>query len=138
MGTWPTHIGVDQQHPLASLGEADRDVPGNHRLTFTRTGARHHDRPWAAVCRREQDVGAQRTKRFGKVGGALSLISGLARAPIRGQHRNQPERRDAELAFDFLWRLHAVIQVLEEEREADAEECAAEESTEDVQQRGAG
>ena len=61
------HVGVDEQHALPCLGEADRHVPGDHRLAFARAGAGHDDRPRAAIRGGEQDVGPQAAERLGEV-----------------------------------------------------------------------
>ena len=86
------HVGVDQQHALAGLRQADRQVGRDQRLAFAGAGARDDERARALLGRREQDVGPDGAERLGEVRRdaaadqrivAGARISASARAPCR-------------------------------------------------------
>src|SRR6266850_1656785 len=82
--------------------------------------------------RREENIGPDTAERFGKIR-RDAVVDERRRMSAARQHRDHPERRNAEQRLDFFRRLDPVVEVLEEEREADPETRAAEEAKQHVQ-----
>jgi hypothetical protein len=76
--------------------------------------------------RREEHVGAQPAERLDQGRGRAVVDEDAGRRAARGACAGWPERRQPQVRLDGLGRLEPVVEVLDEERQADGQERAAE------------
>ena len=114
----PPHVGVDVQHALAGLRQRHRQVAREQALAFARPGAGDDDDAHALLGRREQHVGAHRADRLGEVRAARRRVSSAG--PLSSIRRHHARGTARSARAQFLRRLDAVVEVLEQEHEAAA------------------
>jgi hypothetical protein len=132
MHTRPPHVGVDQQDALARLGDADREIGRDERLAFGRLRAGDDERLPALIGRREQHVHPDHAKRFREVRRHTFVDERILLALARHE-RQQAHERQAELVGDLIRHLDAVVDRLEEERQADGAGRRGEQGGEDAE-----
>ena len=118
-----SHIGVDEQCPLARLRECDREIRHDRRLAVARFGARHHDALSLPI--RERDRGSQRAEGLGLDAVGLRVAEhGVGSGTASGLHGSyHREHRDAKLHAQFIWRTEPVVEQIED---VDQSQSAAE------------
>ena len=121
----PPHVGVDQQHALSGLRERHRDVrrdtmllpsPGPALVTTMLRMPSSADENNTLV-RMLLNASA-------KLAATSSLTSGIAGPFLSRDRGNHAEERHADGGLELLRRLDPVVELLEEEREADGEQEA--------------
>ena len=118
-------VGVQKDRPAARLGEDDRQVRGDRRLALTRDGTRNEERPHRPVDRSELDVRAQAPIRLGR-GRSWVQERGeavdLALPPEPLHLRDRAQGRQSDRLLNVVGGLDRVVQVIEQESEAEGDE----------------
>ena len=120
-------IGIHHQHALVGLRKHRGQVQGRGGFTFAGTGADDHDAGEFFIFARKQDVGAQDAVSFG-VTAFRAFINQVADVL-----RDDAQHGCLEGAFHVINGLDAGVEILDEERQAHADNEAENQTQGDVQ-----
>ena len=130
-------IRVEEDRPATGLREDDRDVRRGRRLALARDRARDEERANRGVDGGELDARAQAPIGFGdrpemieERRQPVDLAAVLAASHLR----DRAQRRQARDSLHVVWRLDRVVEVVEQERDAERQQQAHDRRQERVQQ----
>ena len=120
-------VGVHDQHALAALGKDRGQIEDGGGLAFAGAGADDGDGVELVVLAREQQVGAQHAVGLGvrAFGAFLEQQADVL--------RNDAQHRRLQRALDVVDGLHAGVEILDEEGQADADHQADDDAQGDVE-----
>ena len=122
----PAQVGVDDQHALTALRKDGRQVEHGGGLAFARPRADDRHRVELLVLAREQEVRAQDTVGFG--------VWTFGAFVEQNAHvlRDDSQHRRSQRPLDIVDRLHARIEILDEEGQPDADHQTHDDSQRDI------
>ena len=119
------HIGVDEEGFCAGHGHGDGEVGGDGRFSFVRNGAGDEERfGFRASVGHEEDGGADVAKRFEQH--VAVVVLGNEWLVCDGSARDMADDRVIKSGLHFAERPDAVVELIDEEKNANADDEAAE------------
>ena len=133
------HIGVDQQHMLAQLGEVDRQRDGRGRFAFSLAAASDHEALGRAIGGGKLQRCSHRAVGLGEGAARVAVGQqghGVAAAALGRFGMGDPaQQRQAEEAFDLVGVFDGIVHLLAQQRGQHAQEAAEQDAQRQVDQR---